>query len=75
MRGSILNRESQAEIRMTRVNEVNARQRTLQRNNYGGKLDDVEIYYIEHLSKIFYNLSGEKVIKYQSRNKVALDRL
>lgn len=60
MRGSILNRESQAEnresqaeIRMTRVNEVNARQRTLQINNYGGKLDNAEIYYIEHLSKIF----------------------
>lgn len=48
-----MNRESQAEIRMTRVNEVNARQRTLQINNYGGKLDNVEIYYIEHLSKIF----------------------
>lgn len=48
-----MNRESQAEIRTTRVNEVNARQRTLQRNNFGGKLDNEEIYYIEHLSKTF----------------------
>ena len=53
LRGSILNRESQAEISITRVNEVDARQRTLQRNNYGGKLDNGEIYYTEHLSKTF----------------------
>lgn len=55
-----------------RVNEMNSGQKTLQRNNHGGKVDNVGMNCIEHLSKFFWNLSGGKVFKKQSRNKPTL---